>query len=77
MRTERGGRVMGERVVLSGGPDYVPSSDRHRLVEDLGQNVKLPCYGGYEHFTFIGDYEVVEGKQVAVMRWCGRTAMAE
>lgn len=68
---------MGQRVVLSGGPDYVPSRDRDRLVEDLGKPFKLPCYGGHEHFVFTGSYEFVDGDRVAVMRWCGRTRLAE
>lgn len=68
---------MGERVVLSGGPDYVPPQARNRLVEDLGQPLKLLCYGGHEHFVFTGDYGVMDGERVAVMRWCGRTALAE
>jgi hypothetical protein len=68
---------MTERVILSGGPDYVAAADRSRVVDDLADEVKLPCYGGHEHFSFTGDYEVVDGGPAAVMRWCGRTTVAE
>ncbi|RKT54518.1 DUF5988 family protein [Saccharothrix australiensis] len=65
------------RVLLSGGPDYLDPAERTRFVDDLDQPLKLPCYGGHEHFVFAGSYEVVDGARVAVMRWCHRTALAE
>ncbi|MEV6449030.1 DUF5988 family protein [Amycolatopsis sp. NPDC051716] len=68
---------MSHRVLLSGGPDYVASGDRSRIVEELTDEVKLSCYGGHEHFSFTGDYRVVDGERAAVMRWCGRTTVAE
>ncbi|MEV4049696.1 DUF5988 family protein [Amycolatopsis sp. NPDC049688] len=68
---------MSERVILSGGPGYVAAGERSRVVEDLADEVKLSCYGGHEHFSFTGEYEIVDGDRAAVMRWCGRTAVAE
>ncbi|KWV30527.1 DUF5988 family protein [Micromonospora rifamycinica] len=64
-------------VVLSGGP--VDLSSAHRSVPEsaLGQILKIRHGAGYEHFIHEGEYQTVNGSEVAVFRWTGRTKIAE
>lgn len=65
------------RVVLAGGPASVADDDRIQEVTSLADNVKLPMLGGYEHFRHLGRHRVIEGCQLPVFEWCGRTKVAE
>lgn len=65
------------KVMLTGGPSYVPESMLRCEVVDLGEPVKL-CYGnGYEHFGFSGETVGDGDDSVAVFTWKGRTKIAE
>jgi len=61
-------------AVLEGGPMSLPKALRTQLVEPLAQKIKIPFYGGYEHFERISP--VKESAQT-VFRWTMRTAVAE
>ena len=68
------------RVVLEGGPAYVPSEMRlHRGVL-IDRKVKVPCRGGYEHFELV-DLDRPPANAPAgeppVFRWIMRTKVAE
>ena len=65
------------RVVLSGGPDYLPDSVRLCGVTDLTEEVKVPYGAGYEHFAPTAEVRDVDGVLLPVFEWCARTRMAE
>jgi hypothetical protein len=62
-------------AVLEGGPVSLPKASRTQLVEPLAQKIKIPFYGGYEHFERISP--VKENSAQTVFRWTMRTAVAE
>lgn len=62
-------------AVLEGGPDTLPSERRTCRVRASESKVKVPHYGGYEHFER-GDGVIGDDGQV-VFRWTGRTRVAE
>lgn len=65
------------RVVLTGGPGDVADDDRFQEVNSLTDKIKLPMFGGYEHFRHVGRHHVIDGCQLPVFEWCGRTKVAE
>jgi len=65
------------RVLLVGGPESIPGSLRIQEVIDLADKVKLAFGAGYEHFLHSGEVSVVDGEQLPVFRWCGKTRIAE
>jgi hypothetical protein len=65
------------KAVLIGGPEHLTGTDRTREVTDLGQDIKLCCGNGYEHFSYIGMADQLEGGLIAVYEWSGRTMIAE
>ncbi|WP_328345802.1 DUF5988 family protein [Micromonospora sp. NBC_00421] len=64
-------------VVLSGGPVDLSSAQRSVPEAALGQTLKIRHGAGYEHFVHDGEYRTVNGCEVAVFRWAGRTRIAE
>jgi hypothetical protein len=65
------------RVVLSGGPDYLPDTARLYEVADLREQVKVPCGAGYEHFQPTDQLRAIEGELLPVFEWCSQTRIAE
>ena len=62
-------------AVLIGGPGTFPHDLRKQRVVSSVERIKIPHYGGYEHFdrqanAFSGDHE-------AIYEWVGRTRVAE
>jgi hypothetical protein len=64
-------------AVLEGGPINIPRTSRVQNVGPLDEKIKVPHYGGYEHFerTEVRD-ENVSPLEI-VYRWTMRTEMAE
>jgi hypothetical protein len=59
-------------VVLEGGPATFPAAERTRRGHVDEDRIKVPFYGGHEHF------ERVDGRQRPVVyRWVTRTRLAE
>jgi len=59
-------------VVLEGGPAGLPWSWRIRYEPDDVDTIKVPYYGGYEHF-----HRAPGHAAPAVFRWAMRTRVAE
>jgi hypothetical protein len=63
------------RAILEGGPESIPDTSRIQLVGPHEEKIKLPHYGGYEHFErvslFGGDATEI------IFRWTTRTELAE
>lgn len=60
-------------AILQGGPAELPVSLRTHRVPAAEEKIKVPFYGGYEHFCRGG---TVAGQPV-VFHWTGRTRIAE
>lgn len=65
------------KIVLSGGPGELAPADPTVPAADLGRTLKISYRAGYEHFVHDGEYRTVNGHEVAVFRWTGRTKIAE
>jgi Family of unknown function (DUF5988) len=65
------------RAILHGGPDNIPNETRVRLVSSLDEKIKLPHYGGYEHFERSTMLDVNGISEEIVFRWTSRTEVAE
>jgi hypothetical protein len=65
------------RALLHGGPESIPDESRVQLVGPLDDKIKLPHYGGYEHFERIGSLDVIGVPEEIIFRWTMRTEMAE
>jgi Family of unknown function (DUF5988) len=64
-------------AVLEGGPASIPEALRSLTVNPAEDNVKIPFYGGYEHFVRadMAAADAVRGH--VVFRWTTRTEIAE
>lgn len=69
--------VKSVRAILHGGPESIPNETRVQLVGPLDEKVKLPHYGGYEHFERTAALDVNGISEEIVFRWTMRTEMAE
>lgn len=69
--------MVNARVLLVGGPEYLPDTVRVQEVDDLEEKVKLAYGAGYEHFSNSGEVSLVDGEYLPVFRWCGKTKVAE
>lgn len=69
--------VTSVRAVLEGGPASIPVASRIQTVGPHDEKVKLPHYGGYEHFERADEYDMNGACQEVVFRWTTRTEMAE
>jgi hypothetical protein len=64
-------------AVLEGGPAAIPHELRIQTVSPLEEKIKVPYYGGYEHFERTGGFDENSSSQHIVYRWTTRTEMAE
>jgi hypothetical protein len=62
-------------AVLHGGPADLPQATRAQRVRREDTKVKIPHYGGHEHFERDGG--TLAGCTEVVFRWIGRTRVAE
>jgi len=69
--------VASVRAVLEGGPANIPTASRVQTVGLHDEKIKLPHYGGYEHFERTGELAENVTHQEIVFRWTMRTEMAE
>jgi uncharacterized protein DUF5988 len=65
------------QAVLDGGPASIPAALRIQEVSPLAEKVKLPHWGGYEHFERAGSHVEDAAGRPVVFRWTTRTEMAE
>jgi hypothetical protein len=63
-------------AVLEGGPATISETLRSQAINSLVEKIKIPHYGGYEHFVRIGGREAGDRGHV-VFRWMMRTEVAE
>lgn len=66
--------VNSELAILEGGPTTLAESLRTRIVSALAEKIKIPHYGGYEHF--VRTSELQENSHI-IFRWKMRTEVAE
>jgi hypothetical protein len=64
-------------AVLEGGPANLPSAMRMQTVSAFAQKIKVPYYGGYEHFERTADIEANVSAEHIIFRWTMRTEIAE
>lgn len=62
-------------AVLHGGPADLPQETRAQRVHREERKVKIPHYGGHEHFE--RDGATLDDCTEVVFRWVGRTRVAE
>jgi Family of unknown function (DUF5988) len=65
------------RATLEGGPETIPMASRLQVVSPLEEKIKLPHYGGYEHFERAGWLDENISSEHLIFRWTMRTEMAE
>jgi len=65
------------RAILHGGPKNIPNETRIQLVSPLDEKIKLPHYGGYEHFERTTMLDGSGTSEEIVFRWTTRTEVAE
>jgi hypothetical protein len=63
-------------AMLEGGPTTIPQALRTQTVTLYDEKVKLPYYGGYEHFERTSEYDDTFPQKV-IYRWIRRTELAE
>ena len=61
-------------AVLEGGPKTLSDIARTQIVSALTEKIKIPHYGGYEHFERTD--EVGDNSHI-IFRWSTRTEVAE
>jgi hypothetical protein len=67
----------GIKVLLNGGPSYLPAEERVQFAESLETTIKHCFSAGYEHFSHQGRFSTVNGEKLPVFEWFGRTRIAE
>jgi|HubBroStandDraft_3_1064219.scaffolds.fasta_scaffold690459_2 hypothetical protein len=65
------------QAVLEGGPPTIPATARIQPVNSFDEKVKLPHYGGYEHFERTGSFVEDTSCRQIIFRWTMRTEVAE
>lgn len=65
------------QAVLEGGPSTIPDASRTQMVSAIDEKVKLPHYGGYEHFERIGEIDDISPPERITYYWTMRTEVAE
>lgn len=65
------------QAVLVGGPATIPNASRIQAVSPVDEKVKLPHYGGYEHFERTGSLVEDTSCRQIIFRWTMRTELAE
>lgn len=66
-----------EWALLEGGPASIPNTLRTQQVGPADEKIKIPHYGGYEHFERVDGIDQLISLQQIVFRWTMRTEMAE
>jgi Family of unknown function (DUF5988) len=69
--------VKSVRAILHGGPESIPNETRVQLVSPLEEKIKLPYYGGYEHFERIAAIDTSGILEEITFHWTMRTEIAE
>jgi len=69
--------VTSVRAILHGGPESIPNETRVQLVSPLEEKIKLPHYGGYEHFERISAIDTSGILEEITFHWTMRTELAE
>jgi hypothetical protein len=69
--------VKSVRAILYGGPESIPNETRVQLVSPLEEKIKLPHYGGYEHFERIAAIDTSGTLEGITFHWTMRTEIAE
>lgn len=66
-------------AVLEGGPTSIPAASRTQVVSPRDEKIKLPHYGGYEHFVRTAELDLDESASShrIIFRWITRTEIAE
>jgi hypothetical protein len=62
-------------AVLEGGPESLPEALRNQVVGPLTHKIKVPYYGGHEHFERLSAFE--DDTAQIIFRWTTRTELAE
>jgi Family of unknown function (DUF5988) len=70
-------RTRSVRAVLEGGPESIPAASRIRAVDPQEEKIKLPHYGGYEHFERADWLDEGTSSRHLIYRWTMRTKVAE
>jgi hypothetical protein len=65
------------KIALSGGPAELALAHRSVDASALENTLKIRHGAGYEHFVHGGEFEAVDGCEIAVFRWSHRTKIAE
>jgi hypothetical protein len=64
------------QAVLEGGPVTLPTDSRTQQVNPDDRIIKVPHYGGYEHFERVGP-SFGNADRPLVYQWVRRTRIAE
>jgi hypothetical protein len=64
-------------AVLEGGPASLSDALRVQTVSAATEKIKIPHYGGYEHFERTGEYEGTASSAHLLFSWTMRTEVAE
>jgi Family of unknown function (DUF5988) len=64
-------------AILEGGPESIPEASRTTAVDPREEKIKLPHYGGYEHFERAGWLDDGPSPRSLIYRWTMRTKVAE
>jgi Family of unknown function (DUF5988) len=65
------------QAVLQGGPATIPAAARIQEVSALAEKIKVPHYGGYEHFERAASLVEDTSCRQVIFRWTMRTELAE
>ncbi len=74
MRSEVLAAVNSVLAVLEGGPVTLSEASRAQTVSAFTEKIKIPHYGGYEHFARTDEHH--ENSHI-IFRWMMRTEVAE
>ena len=75
--TETTPTVKPVRAILHGGPESIPDESRVQIVSPRIEKIKIPHFGGYEHFERIAAVDASGVPVEIIFRWTMRTEMAE
>lgn len=65
------------KIALNGGPAELALATRSVDAAALENTLKIRHGAGYEHFVHGGEFQAVDGCEIAVFRWSHRTKIAE
>jgi hypothetical protein len=64
-------------AALEGGPGGIPPDQRTQVICSDDEKIKLPYYGGYEHFERTLEIDETIPPPRIIFRWTMRTKVAE